>query len=148
MKICFICHANICRSFIAQELMHKLIKERGLAAEVFSRGIYADSGLRPPAKVIDFLKEAGITPAPHIPTLVSAADMARADIILVMEQRQLDYLKDLYAQYSDKMFLLRDYAFGEDEDVDDPMGLNGHAFTKAARAIENAVKSIADKLFK
>ena len=146
MKICFICHANICRSFIAQEILKKLLNEKGFAAEVFSRGIYADSALRVPGKIRDFLKEAGVPATPHTATLVSKADMDRADLILVMESRQLDSLKNMYSQHSDKMFLVNDYAFGKDQDIEDPIGLNGREFLKTAGALESAVKNIACKI--
>ena len=58
MKICFICHANICRSFISQEILKCLLqKDNRTDIEVISRGTYALDYLIVPQKIKDFLAE-------------------------------------------------------------------------------------------
>ena len=137
MKVLFICYANVCRSFMAQELLKKAVPE----ADVFSRGLYADPSYAVPPKVLAFLAEQGVTPAP-----LQAQDLQTADIILLMEQRHLDKLVDRYAQHSDKMYLLNDFAFGQEKDVADPISLSGKAFKKSAAQLARAVQAVAQKL--
>ena len=142
MKIMFICHANVCRSFMAQRWLEKLMPQ----AQVRSRGLYADPALPVPQKIWHFLEENGISRSSHTPGMLRAEDLAWADIIFLMEQRHLDKLLDRYAQYSDKMWLLRDFAFEEEQDVPDPIGLSGRAFEKNARLLLDAVSAAAKKL--
>ena len=142
MKVLFICYANVCRSFMAQELLKKAVPE----ANVFSRGLYADPSYTVPSKVLAFLAEQGVTPAPHTPAPLQAQDLQTADLILLMQQRHLDQLADRYAQHSDKMYLLNDFAFGQEKDVADPISLSGKAFEKAATQLTLAIQAIAKQL--
>jgi len=142
MKILFICHANICRSFMAQELLKKLVPQ----ANVFSRGLYVDPELTVPQKVLHFLANNQITPAPHQPTQLQAADLQVADFVFCMEPKQLDQLVDQYAQYTEKMWLVNDFAYGQETAVEDPISLSGRAFEKQAELLQKAVEKIATLL--
>ncbi len=142
MKVLFVCHANVCRSFMAQEILKKELPQ----AEVFSRGLYADPAVRVPDKIRRFLVQSGIAPRAHTPVLLSKEDAACADFIFLMERRHLDALADRWAEYSDKMWLLRDFVFGEDKDVPDPIGLSGRAFERNARCLLQTVHAAAAKL--
>ncbi|MDR0953123.1 MAG: hypothetical protein LBM71_02890 [Elusimicrobiota bacterium] len=144
MKILFICHANICRSFMAQEFLNHLLNGKGF--EVFSRGLFANSYSEVPSKVKNYLASFGVPSSPHTPTLLSAKDLKEADLVFVMEESQLDFLRDRYAEYTEKMFLLFDYAFGKEEDAADPFALSGRSFEKSAARILEAVKAIAAKV--
>ena len=142
MNILFICHANICRSFMAEELLRPMMPQ----GTVFSRGLYADASYRVPAKVTDFLQKNGIIFSPHTSTQLTKEDLEKADIIFFMEQAHLDKISDRYAQYLDKMWLLNDYAFGKEEDLEDPISLSGRAFEKSAERLKKAVLAAAEKL--
>ena len=144
MNILFICHANICRSYMAQELLKPLLPQ----AHIFSRGLYADPAYAIPHKVQAFLSQNHIAPAPHASTQLTAEDLQKADLILLMEQAHLDKLADRYAQHLGKMWLLTDFAFGKEEDLLDPISLSGRAFEKAAKRLQKAVLAAAEKLQK
>ena len=142
MKILFICHANICRSFMAQEILKKLLPQ----AEVFSRGLYANAQYQIPGKVLDFLASQQIIPGPHVSTQLTEADLKAADFIFCMERRHLEKLVDQYAQYSQKMWLLNDFAFNKETDLEDPIGLQGAAFVKQAKLLQQAVTACAAQI--
>lgn len=142
MKILFICHANICRSFAAQELLKRYLPE----VEVFSRGMYADPAYTVPQKIWDYLQTKAVAPSAHQSTLLCKQDLERADYVFVMEQKQADLLLDRYAQYTDKIYLLSDFAFDQPTDVADPVGLSGRAFVKQMDLLDKAVRSCAEKL--
>ncbi len=147
MKICFVCHANICRSFMAQEILKKLCADNRLQGfEVFSRGVYADPELRVPQKIKDFLKTQNIDYSGHTPVPLTKGDFAAADLVLFMEAEHLDLMLDKYAQYSDKMYLLMDYAYGKEQDVEDPIGMQGRAFVCNAGDLNKAVEQVFKKL--
>ncbi len=144
MRILFVCHANVCRSFMAQELMKKLLPQ----ADVFSRGMYVDPEISVPEKVFKFLAKNKIVPAPHKPTQLSEADLKMADFVFCMEPAHLDILSDRYAPYLDKMWLLNDFAFGQETAVEDPIGLSGSTFEKQAQLLQKAVVACAKRLEK
>ena len=99
-----------------------------------------------PAKVTDFLQKNGIAVPPHTSTQLTKEDLEKADVIFFMEQAHLDKISDRYAQYLDKMWLLNDYAFGREEDLEDPISLSGRAFEKSAERLKKAVTAAAEKL--
>lgn len=127
---------------MAEELLRPMMPQ----GTVFSRGLYADASYRVPAKVTDFLQKNGIISSPHTSTQLTKEDLEKADIIFFMEQAHLDKISDRYAQYLDKMWLLNDYAFGKEEDLEDPISLSGRAFEKSAERLKKAVLAAAEKL--
>lgn len=127
---------------MAQEICKNLLPQ----ASVFSRGLYANKEYAVPTKVLDFLSSLNITPTPHISTQLTADDLREADYIFCMEKAHLENLLDRYAQYSDKMWLLNDFSFSKDTNLQDPILLSGRSFIKQAtllhKAVETAVKRI------
>ena len=144
MKILFICHANICRSFMAQELTKKQLPD----AEVFSRGLFVDPDLQVPEKITRFLAGCDVVPAPHTPTQLSASDLERADLVFCMEPQHQEHLLDRYAQYTGKIWLLCDFACGKQKAIDDPIGLTGRAFEKQAQELKKTVLLAAERIKK
>lgn len=138
MKVLCICHANICRSFMAQEFLKQLLP----GVEVFSRGLYADAAYEVPEKVLQALADRKIVFNGHTSTQLTAQDLAQADLIFCMEQAHEERLVDRYPQYSNKLWLLTDFAFDKPQDLQDPIGLTGRTFEKqAARLYEACVRA-------
>ena len=142
MKVLFICHANICRSFVAEQLLKKYLP----GCTVFSRGLYADDSYIVPQKVWDFLIAKQIAPTDHQSTLLTKDDLHQADYIFLMEQAHADMLLDRYAQYTDKIFLLNDFVFDKTQDIQDPIGLSGRAFKKQMDVLDKTIYACAEKL--
>lgn len=142
MKILCICHANICRSFMAQEFLKQLLPE----AEVFSRGLYADKSYQVPQKVQDALVAHQIQFSGHTSTQLTPDDLAQADLIFCMEQAHEERLLDRYPQYTDKLWLLTDFAFDKPQDLTDPISLNGRSFDKQAQQLYNACEAAAKRI--
>ncbi len=142
MKVLFICYANVCRSFIAQEILRREMPE----AEVFSRGVYADPSFSVPSKVTNFLASQSITPKPHTPTPLTPADLETADYIFCMEQAHLEKLADQYAQHWDKLWLLTEFVNEKSVDVPDPIALTGADFVQSAQELAVLVRACARKL--
>ncbi|MBO5911796.1 MAG: hypothetical protein J6Q05_06465 [Elusimicrobiaceae bacterium] len=142
MNILCICHANICRSFMAQEFLKQLLP----GTTVFSRGLYADPTYEVPQKVKTALAAHNIPFTAHTSTQFSTQDLAQADLIFCMEQAHADYLLDRYAQYTDKIWLLTDFAFDTPQDLPDPIGLEGRAFAKQANRLYEACQAAAVRI--
>lgn len=147
MKICFICHANICRSFAAERLLKEAVLKAGRTdIEVFSRGLYASPDYVIPEKIKNFLKENGADFENHISTLVSVKDLEQADLVLVMTQDILDTLLDRAPQYTDKILLFLDYAYGTEKDMPDPIALSGRPFEKIMTELKKNVEVVFNKI--
>ena len=87
MKICFICHANVCRSFMSQEILKNLLEKNNRHdVEVISRGTYVLPHITVPSKIKDFLSKNNINFSGHTPTQYSKQDLSSSDLIFVMTQ--------------------------------------------------------------
>lgn len=144
MRVLCICHANICRSFMAQEFLKKLLP----GVEVFSRGLYADPSYMVPDKVVKALSQHHVVFTGHTSMPLTAADLAQADLIFCMEQAHVARLEDRYPQYSDKLWLLTDFAFDNAQDLQDPIGLEGRAFEKQVTRLYEACEAAAKRITK
>lgn len=147
MNICFICHANICRSFAAEKLFNALSEKNGKSnLKAFSRGVYASPAYEIPLKIKKFLEDNGASWQGHCSTLLGREDAERADLLLVMTEDQLDLIMDKFPQYADKIFLLLDYAFGVEEDMPDPISKSGRGFEKIMNRLKEATEAVFKKL--
>ena len=114
-KICFVCHANICRSFSAECFLKDFLSKAGRSdISVISRGIYAQSYFEVPSKITSFLASKGITQPPHTATLLNLEDMQNCTLILTMTEGQKEYILDNYAQFSNKVFTLHEYVYSKE----------------------------------
>ena len=72
--------------------------------------------------------------------------LSKSDLIFCMEQAHAEGLLDRYAQYTDKIWLLTDFAFDKPQDLQDPISLEGRAFAKQAALLYEACKAAAQRL--
>ena len=143
MKICFICHANICRSFISQEILKYLLKKDNRNdIEVISRGTYVLDYITVPKKIKDFLAENNIIYTNHTPIQYSKQDIASSDFIFVMTKHQYDEIIDKYSEYSDKIYILEQFVSNKTRDIEDPISLEGKKFKKAANNIKSLILNL------
>ena len=114
--------------------------------QAFSRGLYANPFYEVPAKVFTFLRLRGIVTKAHTPTQLSEADLQAADYVFVMEPTHLEQILDRYAQYTDKCYLLLDFAYGQEKALPDPIGLEGNKFNRQATILTEAVEKALNRL--
>lgn len=88
IEILVLCTANVCRSPMAQALLAGELGARGVSAAVRSAGTLG-SGAPPPGEVAAALAPYGLDVRGHRSHLVTAADLARADLILAMAREHL-----------------------------------------------------------
>ncbi len=125
-RVLFVCHANTSRSIIAEAVLLRLLRERGLERDVTvsSGGIapFARDGSLVSLDAKFVLQEIGI-PEPPKP---GATDLKRnrhllgeADLILVMTEEQRRMLAGFEEAAGKRVLTLRELA-GERGDIDDP----------------------------
>jgi protein-tyrosine-phosphatase len=125
-RVLFVCHANTSRSIIAEAVLLRLLRERGLDQQV----AVASGGIAPfardgslvslDAKLV--LREIGIPEPPK----AGATDLKRnrhlladADLILVMTEEQRRMLGAFEEAAGKRILTLRELA-GETGDIEDP----------------------------
>ncbi len=122
IKVCFICHGNICRSPMAEYVFQDLVNKAGLGDrfEVTSAAVsYEEIGndVYPPAKRC--LAEHGI-PCPHRGAhRITPKEAEESDVLLCMDHSNLYRLKSISPLAEKKARLLGEYGLHGAE-IEDP----------------------------
>ncbi|MFC1493629.1 low molecular weight protein arginine phosphatase [candidate division KSB1 bacterium] len=124
-NILFVCTGNSCRSPMAEGILKDMVKD--LEIKVSSAGTSAIDGLPPSANGVDVCRENGVDISDLRSSYLYEELMAEADLVLVMAEEHLEYIKRMYPKYYDKAYLLT--KFGREHvknmieiDVYDPYG--------------------------
>ena len=148
MKIMFICTGNICRSAMAEGMMRKLIKEKNIDAEVYSCGIYAETGNDPTYNAQEAASEYGADISNHRATNIRDSKIEEMDIILCATISHKQSVLYLHPELEGKVFTMKEYAKldknGQDMDIKDPWGYDEFVYRKCASEIEECLKKIVE----
>jgi protein-tyrosine phosphatase len=87
-EILLVCTANVCRSPMAESLLARELAVRGVAATVRSAGT-GGCGAASPAEVVTVMAGHGLDVTGHRGRLVTAADLAGADLVLALAREHL-----------------------------------------------------------
>lgn len=142
MKICFICHGNICRSVAAELIAKQLIKDRHIEnIEIFSRALSNEefgNDIYPPMKRV--LLSHGYKCEPHFARRISEQEIIDSDIIYYMDGYNYSIIQDYYPKYLEKFHLLREGL--DNKFIADPWynGRFDEAFSQIKEGVENVLK--------
>ena len=125
IKILFICHGNICRSPMGEYILKDMVMKRGLSEEFHIESAATSTEeignpVYPPARAE--LMRHGISCEGHHARQVKREDYDNFDIIIVMEKRHADILKNRFfnGDPQGKIRLAMDLAGKYGQSVDDP----------------------------
>jgi protein-tyrosine phosphatase len=128
----FVCTANLCRSPMAEQLARALLVQAGLADwQVTSAGTWTRDGLCPDRLTQQVICELEGDLARHRSRLLREADIASADLVLVMEANQREALQAEFPAHAAKVHLLSALA-GQTFDIVDPSGGNLDEYRRVA----------------
>lgn len=145
MEVLFVCTGNTCRSPLAEVLLRKALatlKVRGIS--VASAGIAAAPGSPASQGSISVLDSHEL--AKHSSRQIEESILAQADLVLTMTTAHKETLNRLFPKYSDKIYTLGKYAWGEDRDIADPYGGGREEYLVAKAEIQGAVEKVAQLL--
>ncbi len=150
-KLIYVCSGNVFRSVFAEGYTKKLLAERGINnINVFSCGIVADKSFKMPESIKKLyelyqIKQKDIHT--HIPTKISEEILADANLILVMDMLQIEFIDKFFPQYRYKTFLLKEYAgFFSQPEIFDPIGQPEAVYLSTAEEIKICVEIVVEKI--
>lgn len=150
INILFVCTANICRSFLAERILKKILKVHQIHfVEVSSAGLVDMEGAPADFKAARLLHERGIDAIRHRSRPLTEDLVDWADVILVMEEIHGEEIIARYPETCDKVHLLGAFSGGGsngDKNIKDPHGLTDYhyrsCFAEIYLALDGLIKCI------
>ncbi len=105
--VLLLCTANVCRSVMAQAMLSARLAARGVAVPVASAGLLGD-GRPPPPEVISVMAARGIDVTGHRSRIVTADDLAAADLILGLAREHVRHAAVLRPEAWPRTFTIRE----------------------------------------
>lgn len=137
-----VCHANICRSPMAEALLRRALDDRlgpGHSVAVGSAGTCANDGQPPSQGAIRAMELRGIDIRHFRSSDLTAGMAGRADLIYCMEGGQVRGVRDLLSGGRDRVRTMG-------EDVPDPIGHGQLAYDAIAAKIESLLPRVVDEI--
>lgn len=107
-RILFVCTGNTCRSPMAEALLRKMAKERGIMLEVRSAGVAAIDGQSISRHAEDLLRDYDIH-EPLRSSALSAEMISWADLVLTLTQGHKQHVLRNHSHAADKIYTLKEY---------------------------------------
>jgi protein-tyrosine phosphatase len=161
MKVVFVCSANTCRSVIARYLFIEALKKKKFNIKVESMGINTNESIsRPSENTVAVLREISIDALKYKPRQIDKVGLRNADLILVMEKEQIDFIDD---ELLNRTFLLSNFAYSLkkwsvdtgnieiefsdfEENIEDPYGKDIDAYRACRDKIKGYIDIIVSKI--
>ena len=151
--ILYVCSGNVFRSVFAEGYTKHLLAKYGVDnIEVKSCGIIAEEYFKIPKCMYKFfelyeIKEKDLST--HRPTKINKELLDTSDIILVMDRTQIEFIKENFAEYFSKTFLLKEYAgFFSNPEIYDPLGQPESVYLKTVEEIKLCIEIIIKNFVK
>ncbi len=147
LKVTFVCSGNTCRSVMAEALFKKMLPSKYQEKiEVNSAGIFA-SGFSPASTFTQrVLRKRGIDVSSHRSTLAESNLIEQSDLVLTMEKKHVQHLIKLSPGAAMKIWTLREFTRGKEEDILDPAGGDESSYEKTCQEIEAEIPKILERL--
>lgn len=151
MKVMFICTGNICRSAMAEGMLKKMLEDINRNdIEVYSCGIYADTGDYATYNAIEAMRQYDIDIKNHKATNIRESNIKEMDIILCATESHKQNVIYIYPELKDKVFTMKEYANLDndksDMDIKDPWGYDMQIYINCAKEIYECSKKIIEKI--
>jgi protein-tyrosine-phosphatase/predicted ATP-grasp superfamily ATP-dependent carboligase len=138
-RVLVLCHGNICRSPYAE---HALRARDGGKHEIRSAGFYSVADRESPEDFQRAARRHGVDLSAHRSRVVSEDDLAWADLVILMDERNYKHLRDRFPAFVKKSVWLGALDGGAIE-IDDPYGMGDAAAETALARIDRCLDRLA-----
>ncbi|MBQ2753501.1 MAG: low molecular weight protein arginine phosphatase [Firmicutes bacterium] len=145
MNIVFVCTGNTCRSPLAEVIAVKVFEEKGIEADIISRGL---SVAYPTSASVNSKKtayEMGLSLDDFISHQLTYDDIEWADVVITMTSAHRAAVENVCYEKGTDILTLAEAA-GENADVSDPFGGDLETYRKCACQIKEYIEKMADRL--
>lgn len=150
MEILFVCTGNICRSPMAEGLLRHILETRSVKGiRIRSAGTHAMDGRPVEPLAVEAARERGADISSHRARSLDRDMVARADLILVMEQEHADLIARVLppARQAEALHLLARFnAAADRSEVDDPYGQPLDAYRDCVRFLQHCLAGVFDRI--
>lgn len=151
MEILFVCSGNILRSPFAEGSLRKVLEDIGVRnVEITSAGTLGIEGILADPAARTLALERGFDINTHRSHGLTAKDLARADVIVVMEQAHKDRISSMDAAAGARTRLVREYEKDDQgrkvPDLQDPIGRPREEIIAILDLLDRCVQNMAFRL--
>ncbi len=141
-RILIVCKANICRSPMAEVLLHACFPRDG--QHIASAGLAALRGFPIDPRAGQTLAAHGLSASAHLARQATKPLLLQSDLVLAMEQRQVAATLALCPTLRGRVLMLSHWDDGTD--IEDPYGREQKAFDDTFDRIESCIRQWQTKL--
>ena len=135
---------------MADGIMKELIKKNNIDANVYSCGVYAETGDYATYNAVEAAKEYGANISSHRATNIRDSKIEEMDLILCATMSHKQSVIYLYPSLKTKVFTMKEYSKidkdGQDMDIKDPWGYDEFVYRKCASEIEECLEKTIEIL--
>lgn len=147
MNILLVCTGNTCRSSMAKGLLEQMVDDEGdRSTQVDSAGLNVYVSTEASEYAVAVMEEMGIDISNHRSKQLTKEEMDWADLVLAMTPSHRSTLIDLFPQQAGKIYTLPEYAYGRDEAISDPFGMDMEKYRQCAVQIHDALQAAYRKI--
>jgi len=145
--IVFVCQGNICRSPFAAAALERRITSERPALRAASAGMLPRNGAVSPPAAIEAALENGINLAPHRSRHLSRELAENADVLVIFDKKNLDWLRNRYPGLATPVIRLGSFADDGALDIADPDGRDIGVFRDTYARIETAIGGLLEAVY-
>ncbi len=141
-RLLFLCHGNICRSPLAEQLARKQFPQW----EITSSGFHAETGRQTPGRIQRIARETGVDLAAHRSRCLTPELVASADYLIIMDAANYRDLKRRFPRATEKVLFLGMFCRNATLTIPDPLNLDESAARSSAAQIQEALTGLREWL--